>query len=88
MGDLAFGKPFGMLETGVKEYFMSTLHEDMRNIGRFSHMLWLFPIFKSTPILNAENKKFWKFVVGLVHERMRVSHDDSSAHLSAAICWA
>ena len=72
MADLAFGKSFGMLREGIKHYFMETLHADMGNVGRFSHMPWLFPIFKATPVLNAENKKFWAFVTGLVEERVKV----------------
>ncbi|OLN97179.1 Tryprostatin B 6-hydroxylase 1 [Colletotrichum chlorophyti] len=75
MGDLAFGKSFGMLRDGIKHYFMNCLHTDMQNIGRFSHMLWLFPIFKNTPILNANNKRFWKFVTSQVDERIKNSPD-------------
>ncbi|KAF6839318.1 cytochrome p450 [Colletotrichum musicola] len=71
MGDLAFGKTFGMLGEGVKHYFMTSLHRDMQAIGSFSHMLWLFPIFKNTPILNENNKKFWRFVTSQVDERIK-----------------
>nr|XP_036579748.1 cytochrome p450 [Colletotrichum truncatum]KAF6787428.1 cytochrome p450 [Colletotrichum truncatum] len=71
MGDLAFGKTFGMLKEGIKHYFMTSLHTDMQAIGSFSHMLWLFPIFKNTPILNANNKRFWKFVTSQVDERIK-----------------
>ncbi|KAK7447292.1 benzoate 4-monooxygenase cytochrome P450 [Colletotrichum acutatum] len=70
MGDLAFGKSFGMLKEGIKHYFMTSLHQDMQAIGMFSHMLWLFPIFKNTPILNENNKRFWKFVTSQVDERI------------------
>lgn len=72
MGDLAFGKSFGMLEQGVKHYFMISLHEFMKNIGLFSHMLWLLPIFKATPILNSESNKFWQWVNAQVDERKKV----------------
>ncbi|OHE92733.1 cytochrome P450 [Colletotrichum orchidophilum] len=71
MGDLAFGKSFGMLKEGIKHYFMTSLHQDMQAIGMFSHMLWLFPIFKNTPILNENNKRFWKFVTSQVDERIK-----------------
>ncbi|KAK1689370.1 benzoate 4-monooxygenase cytochrome P450 [Colletotrichum godetiae] len=71
MGDLAFGKSFGMLKEGIKHYFMTSLHQDMQAIGMFSHMLWLFPIFKNTPILNENNKRFWKFVTAQVDERIK-----------------
>jgi cytochrome P450 family 628 len=72
MGDLAFGKSFNMLRDGVKHYFMKTLHADMVNVGILSHLPWLFPIFKAIPVLNAENKRFWEFVTGLVEERIQV----------------
>lgn len=72
MGDLAFGKSFGMLKEGIKHYFMTSLHQDMQAIGMFSHMLWLFPIFKNTPVLNENNKRFWKFVTSQVDERIAV----------------
>ncbi|CAK7231404.1 hypothetical protein SBRCBS47491_007919 [Sporothrix bragantina] len=72
MSDLAFGKSFGILQSGGKKhYFTETLHADMGNVGRFSHVPWLFPIFKATPVLNAENKKFWAFVTNLVDERIK-----------------
>ncbi|KZL65583.1 cytochrome p450, partial [Colletotrichum incanum] len=72
MGDLAFGKAFGMLKGGIKHYFMTSLQQDMQVIGMFSHMLWPFPIFKNTPILNANNKRFWEFVQSQVDDRIKV----------------
>lgn len=72
MGDLSFGRSFGMLKEGVRHYFMKSLHSDMAALGLFSHMLWLFPIFKAMPILNAEHCRFWAFVRTQVHERMKV----------------
>lgn len=69
MGDLAWGKSFNMLRDGIKHYFMVVLHADMTNIGLFSHMLWLFPIFKATPILNAEHRRFWDWLKVQVSER-------------------
>ncbi|KAK2031720.1 cytochrome P450 [Colletotrichum zoysiae] len=75
MGDLAFGKSFGMLKGGVKHYFMTSLHQDMHNIGMFSHMMWLFPIFKNTPIINADTKRFWNFVRSQVDDRIKNKPD-------------
>lgn len=72
MGDLAFGKSFHMLRDGIKHYFMTALHGFMIGVGLFSHLLWLFPIFKKTPVLNAEDKKFWYWVLDQVEERKRV----------------
>ncbi|KAK1954598.1 cytochrome P450 [Colletotrichum sublineola] len=75
MGDLAFGKSFGMLKEGIKHYFMTSLHQDMQTIGMFSHLMWLFPIFKNTPILNANNKRFWEFVKSQVDDRIKNKPD-------------
>ncbi|KAL6407680.1 cytochrome p450 [Ilyonectria robusta] len=71
MGDLAWGKSFGMVSGGIKHYFMTSLHADMTNIGLFTHMLWLFPLFKATPIINSEHIKFWNWVKAQVDERRR-----------------
>ncbi|KAK1585655.1 cytochrome P450 [Colletotrichum navitas] len=71
MGDMAFGKSFGMLKEGIKHHFMTSLHGDMQSIGMFSHMMWLFPIFKNTPILNVNSKRFWNFVRSQVDDRIK-----------------
>lgn len=73
MGDMAWGKSFNMLRDGIKHYFMTSLHADMSSVGLFSHLVWLFPIFKATPVLNKESKKFWRWVNSQVDERKRVS---------------
>ena len=72
MGDLSFGKSFGMLQGGIKHYFMTALHADMTNIGLFSHATWLFPLFKITPLLNHEHLQFWKWLGIQVDERKKV----------------
>jgi len=45
----------------------------MTNVGYLSHLPWLFPFLKITPILNAEHRKFWKWCTKQVAERRRVS---------------
>lgn len=74
MGDMAFGKPFNMLRDGVKHYFMKTLHQSMVQIGLFSHMLYLFPIFKNTPILNFEYKRNEAWIKDQVEARKKVTN--------------
>ncbi|PYH91424.1 cytochrome p450 monooxygenase [Aspergillus ellipticus CBS 707.79] len=75
MGDLAFGKSFDMLQTGVKHYFMNSLHADMTNVGVLGHLPWIFPIFKVTPGLNYEHKRFWEWVDKQVEERKKTTPD-------------
>jgi cytochrome P450 len=75
MGDLAWGKSFGMLQAGVKHYFMNALHASMTNVGLFSHLVWLVPLFKATPILNRDDLVFWDWVNTQVKERKKVCHN-------------
>ncbi|KAF4438949.1 hypothetical protein F53441_12683 [Fusarium austroafricanum] len=49
MGDLAFGKSFDMLRSGVKHYFMTALHDSMKMVGYLSHITWMLPVFKLIP---------------------------------------
>jgi hypothetical protein len=82
MGDMAFGKSFNMLRDGVKHYFMIALHANMVNIGLFSHMLYLFPIFKNTPILNYEHKKNEAWIIDQVEARKKVSISGVASYTS------
>ncbi|KGO40744.1 Cytochrome P450 [Penicillium expansum] len=75
MGDLAFGKSFNMLIDGKDAYILKQLHADMKGIGLFSHLTWLFPFFKKIPVINAEYLKFWKWVDGRVYERIQNTPD-------------
>lgn len=70
MGDLAFGKSFGMLRDGVKKYFMEVTHEDMLALGYLGHLIWLLPFIKMTPGLNAASLAFWKWMGKTVDERI------------------
>lgn len=73
MGDLSFGKSFGMLQDGVKHYFMKALHADMTSVGYLSHLVWLFPLLKITPGLNSDHLKFWAWCRLQVELRRKVS---------------
>lgn len=74
MGDLSFGKSFDMLVDGKDAYILKQLHADMKNVGLFSHLTWLFPFFKRIPVLNTDYLKFWNWVDKRVEERIQVSH--------------
>ncbi|KAL3483753.1 cytochrome P450 monooxygenase [Aspergillus germanicus] len=71
MGDLAFGKSFNMLIDGKDTYFSLQLHEDMKAIGLFSHLTWLFPFFKRVPLINGDYLKFWAWVGEQVDRRIK-----------------
>lgn len=53
MGDLAFGKSFGMLKTGKAHYFMAKLEEGMLPLGWISPLPWIIPVFLRAPIIGA-----------------------------------
>ena len=74
MGDLAFGKPFGMLEKGVTSYFMKATHDDMKAIGYLGHLTWLMPLIRITPGLNATSITFWKWTKEQIDKRIAVSN--------------
>ncbi|KAL4957948.1 cytochrome P450 monooxygenase [Aspergillus filifer] len=71
MGDMAFGKSFGMLLNGQDTYFLTALHADMVIIGLFGHLIWLLPFFKLVPGLNVQYLKFWKFLEDQIQERAK-----------------
>ncbi|KAJ5263364.1 cytochrome P450 [Penicillium angulare] len=69
MGDLSFGKSFDMILDGKDKYFYTQLHADMKMIGLFSHLMWLFPFFKIIPLINADYLKFWGWLDDQVQHR-------------------
>ncbi|KAI9036273.1 cytochrome P450 [Aspergillus affinis] len=71
MGDMAFGKSFDMLSTGQEAYLLKQVHTDMKTIGLFSHLTWLFPFFKRTPGINADYLKQWNWIDSQVQERSK-----------------
>ncbi|KAM5360147.1 hypothetical protein ACJZ2D_013962 [Fusarium nematophilum] len=75
MGDLAFGKSFNMLRDGVVHYYMKSVHTNMLLVSAFSHLIWLFPLFKEIPGLNGEHIKFQKWLSDQVAERQKNKPD-------------
>ncbi|KAJ5663234.1 hypothetical protein N7507_003965 [Penicillium longicatenatum] len=71
MGDLSFGKSFDMLADNEDKYFLNQLHADMKMIGLFSHLMWLFPFFKRIPGINADYLKFWGWLDNKVQNRIK-----------------
>ncbi|KAH7136986.1 averantin oxidoreductase [Dactylonectria estremocensis] len=75
MGDLAFGKSFDMLKDGVVHYFMKSVHANMLAVSAFSHLVWIFPLFKEIPGLNHEHLKFQSWLSSQVVERQKNKPD-------------
>ncbi|KAM0431326.1 hypothetical protein ACHAPT_005300 [Fusarium lateritium] len=71
MGDLAFGRSFGMLRDGIKHYYMELGDTNMSLIGAFSRLVWLFPLFKAIPGVNHAHIKFQQWLREQVDQRRK-----------------
>lgn len=61
-----------MLKDGIAHYFMTLSHTNMLLVSAFSHLVWMFPLFKETPGLNHEHIKFQKWLATQVATRRQV----------------
>lgn len=73
MGDLSFGKPFGLLDDRGGNRFLTLLQGTMKNVGTLGHMIWIIPFFMAAPGIDKQIIKFWDFVGTKVNERIDVS---------------
>ncbi|KAK7700182.1 hypothetical protein SLS57_012180 [Botryosphaeria dothidea] len=75
MGDLAFGKSFGMLERGEEHFAVNLLNEGMQP---FAFMLptWAFRLLAAIPGAAAGYWKFIKYCSDQLDERMQTKPDD------------
>ncbi|KAJ5308716.1 Cytochrome P450 [Penicillium antarcticum] len=71
MGDMAFGHSFDMLVTGEDSYILRQVHDDMKKIGLFSHLTWLFPFVKRIPGVNKDYLRLWNWVTSHVLHRIQ-----------------
>ncbi|KAM0335212.1 hypothetical protein ACHAQA_000254 [Verticillium albo-atrum] len=69
MGDLAFGKSFDMMKDGIVHYYMAAVHTSMLAVAAFSHLVWIFPLFKEVPGLNNDHLKFQAWLEQHVKQR-------------------
>ena len=83
MGDLAFGKSFGMLTTGTVHYAMSIMEKAFVPIGFLSPIPWIIPIFAAAPIIGAEFRNFIKWCGKQIElrKKMEVNVPDISSWL-------
>ncbi|KAK4222043.1 Tryprostatin B 6-hydroxylase [Podospora fimiseda] len=75
MEDLAFNKSSKMLENGKESYIFETIRADMYNIAFFTHLPWLLPFLKRTPLLNNNYLQFWKWIQNQIDERRKNTPD-------------
>lgn len=72
MEDLAFNKTSHMLRHGQESYIFKTMRGDMYSMAFFSHLPWLMPFLKRTPVLNSNYLKFWRWIQNQIDERIKV----------------
>jgi hypothetical protein len=79
MGDLAFGKPFGMLETeglNGSDRFIKTMHGFSRVVGSVSNVPWFMLLLQWLPGLSGEFGNFERWCGHMVEKRKQLSAVD------------
>ncbi|GKT90115.1 LOW QUALITY PROTEIN: benzoate 4-monooxygenase cytochrome P450 [Colletotrichum tofieldiae] len=64
MGEFSLGHGFRMLEDGVAHFYMNSLHDETKAVGRFTHAMWALPLYRKMAIWNAGVKKFKMWISG------------------------
>lgn len=72
MGDLAFGKGFGMLESGERHYVMKMLHEGQKPLAFLGPVPWLTRILTKVPGPMEKRERFKKWCKSQVIQRKEV----------------
>ncbi len=72
MGDFAFGKSFGMLQSGKAHFALDLLHGGMKPLGLLTPMPWIFLILARIPGVSAEYDRFHHWCEQQVEERKKV----------------
>ena len=72
MGDLSFGKQFGMLKSEEQHFAVSTLRKGMLGLGLFTPTPWLFVILINTPGLMRGWNKMIDWSIAEVTRRIEV----------------
>ncbi|KAF4341678.1 cytochrome P450 monooxygenase 67 [Fusarium beomiforme] len=71
MGDLAFGKSFDMLASGVEHDFFTESHKTQSFMGAFRRLIWFFPLVSAIPILNRSYLTFRAWITKQVETRRK-----------------
>lgn len=72
MEDLAFNQNSNLVRDGREKFIFKTMRQDSMGIALLSHLLWLLPLLKRTPILNRNYLQFWKWIQDKIDERTNV----------------
>lgn len=73
MGDVGFGRNFGMLESGEKLEVLKKLEDGQKGLGVFGVVPWLFMILTRIPWIRKEHNVFVKWCKKQIMDRGEVS---------------
>jgi tryprostatin B 6-hydroxylase len=85
MGDLAFGKPFGMLNTEEKPFAIELLQSGQRNNVVYTVLDWLPVLFRYIPGAAGAIKRFEVWCNQQVEERKNVSNMSISRLITVTV---
>ncbi|KAH8811348.1 cytochrome P450 monooxygenase-like protein [Xylogone sp. PMI_703] len=84
MADIAFGKSFGMVESGTEHFALDLLREGMEPLGLLGPVPWAFMILARIPGLGSGYKRFVAWAAEQVQNRMKM---DSSIEEPDLMSW-
>lgn len=73
MGDLAFGKPFDMVETGGKHFINHQFFGTKAVVGALICLHWGFVVLENMPLARARMADWMNGCAAQVKERLKVS---------------
>ncbi|CRG86026.1 Cytochrome P450 67 [Talaromyces islandicus] len=73
MGDLVFGKSFGMLEEGRPHFILGQMTAMGPLVGALICVPWMFILFQSMPVVSHMRKQWIRWCKSQVEDRRRIS---------------
>ena len=73
MGDLPFGKSFGMLRTGTTHFILNMLHDAGKVVGALGPVPWMILIIASIQLVANKREQFLAWCGKEVEQRKKVS---------------
>lgn len=83
MGDVGFGRGFGMLESGQKIDILKLLEDGMRGLGVGGSVPWLFLLLRRVPVIKRDYERFLNWCEDQMwqREQVRMKHAFKSVKL-------
>jgi hypothetical protein len=83
MGDLAFGRPFDMLQSGKQHFALKIMHDGQATLGFLGPVPWVMPIVIRIPGVMAAFNRWKTWSEAQVEERRKVS----GILVRGWVCW-